>query len=139
MSLKLVLAMTLAMAAFAQDAKIILVERQDSRELARAYKTYQDAKAEWDRVKTEIAAKYTKDEKGKIRLGWETIQFNADFRVMVPESSVYAYHANWGCWPSSVVLTNATGTATAADITASSGTAMTVTADPDRAVSLKSN
>ena len=76
---------------FAQEAKIMIVERSDSQKLAKAYREYKDALKRWEDVKIEVAKTYTQ-ENGKAIAGWEKIQFSADFRALVPDSSQYASH-----------------------------------------------
>jgi hypothetical protein len=76
---------------FAQDAKIMIVERSDSQKLAKAYKEYKEAQKHWEDLKLEVAKTYTQDG-GKTLTGWEKIQFSADFRAIVPDSSQYAWH-----------------------------------------------
>lgn len=78
---------------FAQDAKIIIVERSDSQKLSKAYKEYKEAQAKWESVKTEAAKQYTY-EKGKPMPGWEKVQFSIDFRALVPDVKSY-YNNGW--------------------------------------------
>lgn len=78
-----------ASAVFAQDAKIMILERQDTKTLSDAYRDYKAAQKKWEEVKDQVSKKYSY-EAGKPMPGWEKIQFSADFRAMVPESSPYA-------------------------------------------------
>ena len=80
-----------ALALNSQEAKIMIVEKPDSARLLRAYREYKDAAAQWEKLKIEMAAQYT-NEKGKPMAGWEKVQFSADFRAIVPDSSPYASH-----------------------------------------------
>ena len=89
------LATLLAAPLFAQDAKIMIVEKPDSQKLAKAYREYKDALKHWEDIKEEVAKQYT-SEKGRTIAGWEKIQFSADFRAIVPDSSQYAYRPTWG-------------------------------------------
>lgn len=83
-----------------QEAKIMILELPDSQRLAKAYREYKDAQAKWESVKTEVAKKYTFETvptgitwqatKEQAIAGWEKVQFSADFRAIVPESSPYA-------------------------------------------------
>jgi len=95
-----------ALLARGQEAKIMIVDKSDSDHLAKAYKTYQDAKKQWEDVKVYVAEKYTIDQDakpskkdGKVEKayipGWEKVQFSADFRALVPDSSQYASR---GCY-----------------------------------------
>lgn len=119
----LVLVAALLSPLIGQEAKIIIVEKSDSQRLKRAYEKYKDAQAEWSAVKAEVAKSYTND-KGKTMDGWEKIQFSADFRAMVPDSSQYAYRPPCGCsgitftnsLPVSGLTTLATGIAPDADL-----------------------
>ena len=75
--------------AFAQEAKIMIVEKSDSQKLAKAYREFKEAQKAWEEAKTAVSKSYT-TEKGKTLEGWEKVQFSADFRAMVPYSSPYA-------------------------------------------------
>lgn len=110
---KILLMLTCALAAtfvpmIGQEAKIMIVERSDSQKLAKSYHEYTDALARWEAVKIEVAKQYT-NENGKPIAGWEKIQFSADFRAIVPETSQYSNH---GCyWGSNLTNTiNTTST-----------------------------
>jgi len=97
---------------FGQDAKIMIVEQSDSQKLSKAYKEYKDALKHWDDIKSEVAKTYTTEGNGKDTktiAGWEKIQFSADFRAIVPDSSQYASHYTCGGW-GNISLTNATTT-----------------------------
>lgn len=80
-----------------QEAKIMIVERSDSAKLSAAYKDYKEAQSRWESVKTEVAKRYTMDGK-KTLDGWEKVQFSADFRALVPETSQYASRLVNNCW-----------------------------------------
>lgn len=95
----------LASAAFAKDAKIIIVERSDTKELKAAYADYKAAQAKWEKVKTEVAKKYTvwgadgmsclKDTCGKVMDGWDKVEFSVDFRALVPQRSYISSISGW--------------------------------------------
>lgn len=121
-------------ALFCQDAKIIIVERQDTRELKAAYADYKAAQAKWEKVKTEVAKKYTTETPAvcthskdltceKIMDGWEKVEFSVDFRALVPQRQ-YAGTISENYWPQ--VLTSSgtgitlTGNSNASDLTVSS-------------------
>lgn len=89
--------------AFAQEAKIMIVEKPDSQKLQRAYQDYKDALKHWEESKAQIAKQYTQSG-GKTIEGWEKVQFSADFRAIVPESSQYAGRGY--CWGGGISLTN---------------------------------
>jgi hypothetical protein len=129
-----------AILAFGQEAKIMIVERTDSTKLAAAYKSYQDAKKQWEEVKADIAKHYTMEGK-KVMEGWEKVQFSADFRALVPDSSPYANHYP-NCWNGLTMNTSsvpAVGTwSTGTNITSSSGTNISDFAD-DRTVTVDGN
>jgi hypothetical protein len=92
MKTMLIFVLSITAACFAQDAKIMIVERADSQRLAKAYREYKDAQKHWEEVKTEIADSYTHENgPGHPALpGWEKVQFSADFRAIVPDFSQYA-------------------------------------------------
>ncbi len=106
-----------------QDAKIMIVEKADSQKLARAYREYKDAQKRWEELKTSVAKQYTHVD-GKAQDGWDKVQFSADFRAIVPETSEYASKnricSTWGYgfYPSSSstltsnAVTNTNGTST---------------------------
>lgn len=128
---KILLMLTCALAAtfvpmIGQEAKIMIVERSDSQKLAKSYHEYKDALARWEAVKVEVAKQYT-NENGKPIAGWEKIQFSADFRAIVPETSQYSNH---GCYWGS----NVTGTINA--FTTSSMPASGITSHNDIAYDL---
>lgn len=90
--------------AFAQEAKIMIVEKPDSQKLQRAYQDYKDALKHWEESKAQVAKQYTQSS-GKTIEGWEKVQFSADFRAIVPESSQYAGRSNW-CYGGGITLTS---------------------------------
>jgi hypothetical protein len=85
------IALLIGTAAFAQDAKIMILDQSDTAKLSDAYKHYKEAQKEWEKLKTATAVKYTGEGKATLK-GWEKVQFSADFRAVVPEASEYAYH-----------------------------------------------
>ena len=113
----------------AQEARIIIVDQSDSKELSAAYHEYKAARARWEALKKDKAAAYTTEPKldkngkqiGKETQkipGWEEVQFSADFRAIVPANSQYAgrgncvYGSNWGyAYPSNgTFAVNTSGT-----------------------------
>lgn len=106
---KIIVMLMFAGASFAQEAKIMIVERPDSQRLSGAYRDYKDALRRWQEVKADVAKHYTQ-ESGKTLPGWENIQFSADFRALVPKSSQYAYNGYCYGYGTTLTTTNATGT-----------------------------
>ena len=88
------LILCLSVLCFTQEARIMIVEKSDSTRLSSAYRDYQDAKARWESVKSDVAKKYTNPDGKKVIEGWEKVQFSADFRALVPESSQFASRTN---------------------------------------------
>lgn len=122
----LLIALSLSAFCFAQEARIMIVEKQDSEHLNSAYKDYQAAKKRWEDVKSYVAKKYTAPDGSKVIEGWEKVQFSADFRAIVPESSQFATtHTGclygWNSWPSTNTV--ATGLSTSNSVLQSNGTA----------------
>lgn len=115
----LLIALFVTASCFAQEAKIMIVEKPDSQRLARAYREYQDALKHWEEVKGAVAKQYTTQD-GKVVAGWEKVQFSADFRAIVPESSQYAGRACWGYGAS--ILTNTSSTTPLTGLTTGTGT-----------------
>jgi hypothetical protein len=117
---------------FAQEAKILIVDKSDSTRLADAYREYKSAQKKWEALKKEVAAKYVPvepkvDAKGKqignetvIEAGWENPQFSGDFRAIVPANSQYASR---GCSYSGVVWPGYNGWATNYPVSTAAGTA----------------
>jgi len=117
-----------------QEAKIMIVEKTDSQRLSRAYERYKQAKAEWEEAKSSVAKLYT-TEKGKTIEGWEKVQFSADFRAIVPESSQYAGGSVWSgrnCW-----LTGVTSTSSVPLSYSNGTTTLDASVDPDLVVKEK--
>ena len=121
-----VLFAAVAASVFAQDAKLLIVEKPDSVRALKAYADYKaaikrldDEKAQvtaaWDKVKAAVAAPYV-NEAGKIRVGWEKIQFSVDFRAIVPEETKYMGSGliwnggTYPCWSTGNIV-NTSGTA----------------------------
>jgi len=73
----------------AQEAKIIIVEKEDTTELKLAYGEYKAALQHWEKIKTKVAKRYT-IENGKILEGWDKIEFSVDFRALVPKRDYYS-------------------------------------------------
>lgn len=96
-----------ASALLGQDAKIIIVERHDTQSLKSAYADYKAAQAKWEKVKNEVAKKYTV-ESGKTLEGWDKVEFSVDFRALVPQR-VFTSN-NW--FTPSVLTTNAVSSGT---------------------------
>lgn len=108
---------------FAQEAKIMIVEKSDSQKLAQSYREYKDALKQWESTKAEVAKHYT-SEHGKTLEGWEKIQFSADFRAIVPDSSQYASRypsCGWGFTTTSAPAITTTGNGTNAILSMSDG------------------
>lgn len=122
-----------ASALFCQDAKIIIVERHDTTSLKSAYAEYKAAQAKWEKVKTEVAKKYTTEKSDKVGCptpvngtcektmdGWEKVEFSVDFRALVPQRT-YSSNITWA-YPLNAGTTSTLGlgTAVASDLAVSS-------------------
>lgn len=83
-----------ASALFGQDAKIIIVERGDTYELKQAYAKFKAARDHWEKVKTDVAKRYTV-ENGKTMEGWDRVEFSVDFRALVP---AHQYTSGFNSW-----------------------------------------
>lgn len=94
----------------------MIVEKPDSQKLARAYREYKDALKHWEDIKAEVAKQYTSDN-GKVIVGWDKIQFSADFRAIVPDTSQFAWRGGSG-WAGNC-LTNVTSMIPASSVNVS--------------------
>lgn len=123
---KALLLLTLSWRLFGQDAKLMILEKQDTKQLRSAWQDYQAAKTRWESTKTEIALKYTVVD-GKTLDGWDQVKFSVDFRAVVPDptptigsswwkgcssanSTIYVDGSGiFHCSPISIMTTNGTG------------------------------
>lgn len=125
------IALLAASALLCQDAKIIIVERSDTKELKAAYADYKAAQAKWEKVKTQVAKKYTV-ESGKVMDGWDKIEFSVDFRALVPQHQYISYSGY--SWPANSVLTSGSGTlATTGNLVGNVSSDLAVSSDSVRA------
>lgn len=98
----------LALPALAQDAKVIALEPQDSKEVSKAYSDMKAAEERFAELKKKITVKYTSTNNmphstavyvtadGRYTLdGWSVgIKFSEDFKVIVPDVPVPAAKTN---------------------------------------------
>jgi hypothetical protein len=73
--------------AMAQEAKIIVLDTQDTTALSKAYKEYTDARLKWEKTKDEVIKRYTV-KNGKKLNGWYGMTFSDDFKAAIPDSGV---------------------------------------------------
>jgi hypothetical protein len=73
----------------AQDAIVITIRRQDSRELADKWTAYDKAKTEWDAARSEAVKRYTTKE---TQCG---LKFTSTFEYAVPAACPES-HFQWG-------------------------------------------
>lgn len=96
-----------ASALFGQEARIIIIERGDTYELKQAYAEFKAARDHWEKVKTDVAKRYTTEKTDKAGCskpvngmcektmdGWDRVEFSVDFRALVPAHQ-YSSSITW--------------------------------------------